>query len=198
MSSSTSAPIRIWQSCGSPTASWFLVGLPLALILIDTAPALPSAMARLMSVLLVAALLWARGLGPVGTWPDRLFTGAWILGWAGALGAIATFTGWPGSTAENAGFLLTLLIGAAWLGGAVNERLERSLPKRLEAAVTEGLDFDPAGPPAITSAWAVSSMIFFALYRFGAAHWADSFSVGAALALFTLFQTVPPEVESES
>ncbi len=184
MSSTVTYAMKLWQSCASPTAGWLLVGLPFALLALGAGQDVAGAMTRLLAVLLVAGLLWARGLGPAGLWADRVFTALWLLGWAGALGSITTARGWPESPSGSLSFVVALFVGAGWLSWAVHQRLEA--PR--DAEFDTDAPAMPAPPVAVVATWTLAVLAFALLYREGLVGWADSVVVGSALALFTAFQ----------
>ncbi len=187
MESHLPSPAFFWRSCGEPPAAWFLVGMPLALLALDNGSSLGAAMARLLAVLLVAALIWARGLGPGGAWHERLFVCAWAATWAGALGAAVTGAAWAASGAGLAGLFAALLVGAGWLGWASHARHElrlamtRSpLPRRSEKT--------PASGTAVVTAWLLAALVSGLALSSGQAHWGDAIALSVALGLFTAFQ----------
>lgn len=188
----------LWRSCAEPGAAWFLVWMPLALLLFDPTASASNAMARFLAVLLVAALLWARGLGPRGAVADRLFVAAWVGSWAAALGTLVTAGAWTASATGSVALFGTLLIGAGWLGWAFHERQELLLSHRSEAS-PESSSAAPTRPAAILAAWLLAFSVLAVLVRSGHAHWSDGIVLFVSLACFTAFQATPSvEAEPES
>ncbi|MFQ5525333.1 MAG: hypothetical protein ACE5GX_03655 [Thermoanaerobaculia bacterium] len=187
MSSHLTSPTFFWRSCGEPSAAWFLVWMPLVLLALENTPSLASAMARLLAVLLVAGLIWARGLGPVGPWPARLFVSAWAAVWAAALGLLVTAGGWPITRLGSIALGTALLVGAAWLGWACQVR--HDLRKALAAGPRFGVSPDrAANTSTIAVVWLLSAALFTFAIIAGNAHWADGLVIALALGAFTAFQ----------
>lgn len=187
MPSQTTAPTFFWRSCGEPSAAWFLVWMPFVLLALEDGSSLGSAMIRLLAVLLVAALIWARGLGPSGLWPERFFVGVWAAAWTGALGLLVTAGGWPSTSLGNAALLAALLVGAAWLSGACQMR--QDLRKALSAGSLFGREREPsASSGTIVGAWLLTAGLFALALSVSNAHWADGVVLVLALGGFTLFQ----------
>lgn len=179
------SPGFLWQSCGEPAAAWFLVWMPCLLVAMDGEATVSSAMVRLFAILLVAAAIWARGLGPTDALSERVFVAGWACSWAAALGSViiagelTSATGWLG--------LPTLLVGAGWLGWAYHQRQE------LHDASPEPRSFPatPRNPVTLTTlsmAWLLVVLFFTLMAASRNAHWADAFALAIGLICFTAFQ----------
>lgn len=187
MKSPAVSPTFLWQSCGEPSAAWFLVWMPPALLALESDATLASAMVRLLAVLLVAGMIWARGLGPGGVLAERLFVATWAGSWAGALGALVTAGAWPSSVLGSIGLFVTLFVGAGWLGWAYHERQElrssRSGTTPFGAARKA-----PATIISIVMAWLLATILFALMVSSKNAHWGDGFVFAMSLGCFTAFQ----------
>ncbi len=187
MRSSVASPTFLWQSCSEPSAAWFLVWMPLALLAVDGNATLGSAMVRLLAVLMVSGLIWARGLGPGGALAERVFVTAWAGSWAAALSALVTAGGWSSSVGGSIGLFATLLVGAGWLGWAYHERQELQTARR-SAAPFDASHKEPASPATIVAAWLLAALLFALMVASNNAHWADGLVLLTSLACFTAFQ----------
>lgn len=180
-------PGWLWRCCGLPGSAWFLVFLPFALLAADSSPSLPAAMARLLAVLLIAGLLWARGLGPVGTWPDRFFVAGWTGGWAAGLGWLAVAAEWRASTIASSGMALAILVGAGWLGWTYHLRQQLGRAEARESG-SDSTESAMADASTVAIVWIAASLTFSMFFRASSAHWGDGLVVLVALLFFTVFQ----------
>lgn len=187
MKNSLASPTFLWQSCSEPSAAWFLVWMPLVLLVLDGEATLDSAMVRLLAVLLVSGLIWARGLGPGGALAERVFVAIWAGCWAAALGALVTNGGWSSSIIGSLGLVGTLFVGAGWLAWAYQERQQlRSAPR---SVVPFGSSHkEPSTPATIVAAWLLAALLFALMVASRNAHWTDGFVLLTSLACFTAFQ----------
>ncbi|MCP4201532.1 MAG: hypothetical protein GY769_06305 [bacterium] len=188
MKTSTLSPSNLWQSCGEPSAAWFLVWMPLVLLALENGATLASAMARLIAVLLVAGVIWARGLGPGGRLAERLFVAFWAGSWAAALGALVTASSWTSTARGSAGLLATLLVGAGWLGWAYHQRQELQSARPNPSPPFEDLQQTRATATSIVMAWLLTVFVFALLFSAKNAHWGDGLVLTVSLSFFTVFQ----------
>lgn len=190
MRSLLASPSALWQSCAAPSAAWFLVWMSPALLLLDAGATLSSAMARLLAVLVVAGLLWARGLGPGGDLADRVFVAAWAASWAAVLGTLVTSGSWSSSAEGSVALFATLFIGAGWLGWAFHERHEL-LSERAKQTADGSVEPPGARGWTILAAWLIASSLLALLVAFRGAHWSEGLAQFVALSCFTAFQSTP-------
>lgn len=188
MKAQATSPTFLWQSCGTPSATWFLVLMPLVLLALAGDSSLASAMVRLLAVLLVAGLIWARGRGPSGTWAERIFIGAWAAAWTAALGTLVTAGDGPASLVGSLSLISALVVGAGWLGWVCQLRqdLQTTLAKEPQFRIRVE---PPANHLAIGAAWLSAALLLALALVSGNAHWGDAIVLASALAAFTAFQT---------
>ncbi|MCH7665997.1 MAG: hypothetical protein IH936_08725 [Acidobacteria bacterium] len=187
MRNSVASPTFLWQSCAEPSAAWFLLWMPLALLALDGDATLGSAMVRLLAVLMVSALIWARGLGPGGALAERVFVAAWAGSWAATLGALVTAGGWSSSVGGYIGLVGTLFVGAGWLAWAYQKRQELRSARR-SAVPFDASHKEPASPATIVAAWLLAALLFSVMIVSRNAHWGDGLVLLTSLACFTAFQ----------
>lgn len=187
MNSSEASKMFLWRSCGEPGASWFLVWMPLVLLALGGPPSLPASMIRLLAVLLVAGLIWARGRGPSGKWPERLFVGAWAAAWAAALGTLATSGALPGSAAGSTTLLAALVVGAGWLGWVCQLRQDLRVAATRQPAAAERSE-DSSSSKAVGLVWGLTALLLSLALLWENAHWGDAVVLACALSGFTAFQ----------
>jgi len=187
MKLTVASPRFLWQSCAQPSAAWFLVWMPLSLLLLDGNASATSAMARLLAVLMVSALIWARGLGPGGALADRVFVAFWAGAWAAALGTLVTAGGWSSSMAGLASLFGTLLVGAGWLGWAYHERQELQSDRCGEESGVFSHD-KPYSLGTIALTWLLAALVFVLALSTFDAHWSDGVVLVSSMICFTVFQ----------
>ncbi len=188
MKLSVASPTFFWQSCSEPSAAWFLVWAPLALLALDGHATLGSAMVRLLAVLMVSGLIWARGLGPGTALAERVFVAAWAGTWAAALGALVTTGSEFYSVVGSMGLFATLFVGAGWLGWAYHERQELRAVWRGKTPFDATHREAPATLATIVAAWVLAALLFALMASAKGAHWSDGLVLLTSLACFTMFQ----------
>lgn len=166
-----------------PHPGWFLLWMPLLLIVLDESSDLGSAMIRLAAVLLIGMLAWGLGRGPAGAWAERVFAALLLMGWFAVCGTAFRLHSVPASIAARLAVTAGLLLGPVFLLWAWRHR-SGMVPVVDEAGVVA----EPGSPAALVRLVAVVVAALYLLDRLFGLQGADLLVIGTGLALYTTFR----------
>ncbi len=166
-----------------PHPGWFLLWMPLVLIVLDDSPDLASAMFRLAAVLLLGMLAWGMGRGPAGAWAERGFAALLLVAWFAVCGTSFRLHGVPVSIPARLAVTAGLLLGPVFLLWAWRRR-SRMVPVVDEA----GLVAEPGSAAALARVLAVVVVALLVLDRMFGLQRADLLVIGTGLVLYTTFR----------
>jgi len=166
-----------------PHPGWFLLWMPLLLIVFDDSPDLGSAMLRLAAVLLLGMLGWGMGRGPAGVWAERGFAALLLVAWFAVCGTSFRLHGVPVSIAARLAVTAGLLLGPVFMLWAWRRRA-RMVPVVDEA----GLVAEPGSAAALVGLLALVAVALFVLDRLFGLQRADLLVIGTGLVLYTTFR----------
>lgn len=166
-----------------PHPGWFLLWMPLLLIVFDDSPDLNSAMLRLAAVLLLGMLAWGMGRGPAGIWAERGFGALLLVGWFAVCGTAFRLHGVPVSIPARLAVTAGLLLGPVFLLWAWRRRA-RMVPVVDDA----GLVAEPGSAFALARVLVLVVLALFLLDRWFGLHRADLLVIGTGLILYTTFR----------
>ena len=166
-----------------PHPGWFLLWLPLLLIVFDDTSDMSSAMMRLAVVLLLGILAWGMGRGPAGAWAERGFAALLLVAWFAVCGTAFRLHGVPASMTARLAVTGGLLLGPIFLLWAWRRRA-RMVPVVDEAGVVA----EPGSAGALLRLAALVVVVLLALDRLFGLHGADLLVIGTGLALYTTFR----------
>ncbi len=182
MRASAASPGSLAKICGEPHPAWFLLWLPLTMVAVDDSPELAGAMARLLAVLLIAALTWATGRGAAGRRAEGGFSALFLVGWFAAAGTIFRLDGPASSIVARLAVSGGLLLGPALLIWAWHRRSQMTPATDARFEATHG---SAAGLLAYA---AVAALALTVLDRLIGLHAADLLVVGTGVCLYVLFR----------
>ena len=166
-----------------PHPGWFLLWMPLLLIVFDDSSDLGSAMLRLAAVLLLGMLGWGLGRGPAGAWAERGFAALLLVAWFAVCGTAFRLNGVPESIPARLAVTAGLLLGPVFLLWAWRRR-SSMVPVVDEA----GAVAEPGSAAALARVLAMVVVALFVLDRLFGLQGADLLVIGTGLALYTAFR----------
>ena len=174
---------RLLKAHAEPHPGWFLLWMPLLLIVLDDSPDLGSAMLRLAAVLLLGMLAWGMGRGPAGAWVERGFAALLLVAWFAVCGTAFRLNGVPESVPARLAVTAGLLLGPVFLLWAWRRR-SGMVPVVDEAGVVA----EPGSAVALMRVLALVVVALFVLDRLFGLQGADLLVIGTGLALYTTFR----------